>query len=360
MKNLSKDPVKEGVIKEGDVAFMDDIISEEDLPYKYVYYPGHYGAYFAFSKERDDVPYFCSCSRKSIETYIASRLKNEIPLNAHPERYFILDSMYFPLRVVKDLVAEDAVQDCSIINKLKFKEGLCHVCNKKIPKYEYCHKMYGGKFARMYGWYINQEKFQLGIDPIWHNKDIDVQDYPLEVKELLQEIASIEKPLNYWQLRQGNYSNKEWEKNREAEKNRSRLSRKLGNYFENLVRIKLGYKKVGESWVTETALFYMIKNLYPKAEVLQHYHPPFLDGLELDIFIKDQNVGIEYQGIQHFKSVKHWGGEESLKEVKKRDHLKKRLCEKNNVTLIYFYYNENVTENLIVEKLENVMEKYDA
>ena len=355
MKVKLQDPVKEGLIKEGDLAFMDNIISEEELPFKYVFYPGHYGAYFAFSENRNSIPYFCSCAKESIKSYISSRLQNERPLNAYSNRSFILDSMYFPLCIVEDLVQQKVDQDDSVIEKLKFKDNLCHVCNRKIPKYEYCHKMYGGKFARMYGWYINLEKFKLGINPVWGNKDIDIDDYPLEVKELLDEILNIEKPLNYWQLREGNYSEKDWQKQKEAAKKISSLSRKLGNYFENLVRIKLGYKKVGESWVTETSLFYMLQSLFPEFEIVQHYRPVFLNGLELDVFIKDQNIGIEYQGIQHFKSVKHWGGEESLNKVKTRDRLKKSLCEKNNIPLVYFYYNENITESLIKNKLNPIL-----
>jgi len=33
---------------------------------------------------------------------------------------------------------------------------------------------------------------------------------------------------------------------------------------------------------------------------LRHYRPDFLQGLELDIFIDELKIGMEYQGIQHF------------------------------------------------------------
>lgn len=85
-KEPPKDPVLEGEIKEGDVAYLHNIISEEDLPYKYVFYPGHYGAYFAFSPERDSIPYFCSCAKDSIEMYISSRIQKGIPLSSKPTR----------------------------------------------------------------------------------------------------------------------------------------------------------------------------------------------------------------------------------------------------------------------------------
>lgn len=209
------------------------------------------------------------------------------------------------MTVVEDLLFQEVPQDKTIINELKFKDNLCHVCNKKIPKFEYCHKMYGGKFKRMYGWYINVEKFKLGIDPVRDVKKITIDDYPSEVKELLEEISSTKKPLNYWQLRESGYSKQEREHYEETSRELSKLSRKLSKYFENIVRLKLGYKKVGEGWVTETSLFYMIKNILPESKVIHHYHPPELGGLELDIFIQDLNIGIEYQGIQHFKPVKH-------------------------------------------------------
>ena len=63
-------------------------------------------------------------------------------------------------------------------------------------------------------------------------------------------------------------------------------------------------------------------------DIIKHHHHYFLRGLELDIYIKDLRVGIEYQGLQHYKPVKHWGGEGALKELKIRDRKKKIYVKK--------------------------------
>ena len=89
--------------------------------------------------------------------------------------------------------------------------------------------------------------------------------------------------------------------------------------------------------------------IFPKEKVYRHYRPDYLEYLELDVFIPRLNIGIEYQGIQHFKPIDHWGGKESLARVIERDKKKKKLCLKNGVKLIYFYYYEELTMKEIGE-----------
>ena len=60
-------------------------------------------------------------------------------------------------------------------------------------------------------------------------------------------------------------------------------------------------------------------------------------GLQsLDFYLPDYNVGIECQGIQHFKPIERFGGENSFIECQKRDKKKKKLCEKHGVKLLYY------------------------
>lgn len=94
-------------IKNKPIAFRDNIIAKEKLPYPIVYYPGFYGAFFAFSKDLKDKIIFCSCNKKAIENYIELRIINSIPCNSDPTRNYILDSMYFPLSIVKEFMAKE-------------------------------------------------------------------------------------------------------------------------------------------------------------------------------------------------------------------------------------------------------------
>lgn len=62
--------------------------------------------------------------------------------------------------------------------------------------------------------------------------------------------------------------------------------------------------------------------------------------MSLDYYIKDLNVAIECQGVQHFNAKRFWNNnkdkEEEVKKIKKRDKLKKKLCEEHGIKVLYY------------------------
>jgi hypothetical protein len=52
--------------------------------------------------------------------------------------------------------------------------------------------------------------------------------------------------------------------------------------------------------------------------------------------LPEYNVAIECQGLQHFESVKYFGGEKHFSETVTRDKKKQKLCEENGIKIIYF------------------------
>ena len=78
-------------------------------------------------------------------------------------------------------------------------------------------------------------------------------------------------------------------------------------------------------------------------------------GLEIDIWIPSLKVGVEYQGIQHFQVVEHWGGEDGLKKRKENDHKKKILCKTLEYHLIEFRYDEILTEQILQRKVKSFL-----
>ena len=62
----------------------------------------------------------------------------------------------------------------------------------------------------------------------------------------------------------------------------------------------------------------------------------WLGQLEVDFFIPNNNIAIECQGRQHFEEVDWFGGCEGLYKTIKRDKLKKKLCEQNDVKVLYY------------------------
>jgi len=71
-----------------------------------------------------------------------------------------------------------------------------------------------------------------------------------------------------------------------------------------------------------------------------------INPLPFDFYLPDYNLCIEYDGIQHYKSINIWGGEKEFKLRQKRDQLKNEYCEKNNIRLIRIRYNENISDKI--------------
>jgi hypothetical protein len=72
----------------------------------------------------------------------------------------------------------------------------------------------------------------------------------------------------------------------------------------------------------------------------------YINVLRFDFFLPDYNCCIEYDGQQHFRASKRFGGEENLKIVKIRDSIKDEYCKNNNIKLIRISYLDNIYEKL--------------
>lgn len=326
------------------IASQDGLVnSENDLPLQYVYYPGFYGSFFAFSASENSDLFFCSCSKKSIRNFIRFRIEFNTRLNSNPTKNFIISSAHFPVKIVEELMKSNIKSDSSIYSSLNFRENICHECNRQTPELKYCHPMYGGVFEQSYGWFINKQSFEYGVKPV--SFQILDNECPnelfetntIERTEFISKYNGIEETeLLLLKARDSNYQKE---------------TRRIRTIIENEVRVKFGFKKVGEAWANETLLYQLVSELYPDRKIYRHFRPEFLEFLELDVYIPDLKLGIEYQGIQHFEPVEHWGGRKALEKVKERDARKKKLCEENGIKLIYFYYYEELDKELICQKI---------
>lgn len=102
----------------------------------------------------------------------------------------------------------------------------------------------------------------------------------------------------------------------------SKMERDLGNYFKRL------------------------KIMFQRQKKFE-----WLGRQSLDFYLPDYNVAIECQGIQHFEEREHFGGKQSFDERVKRDNLKKNLCLKHNIRLLYYAnYKYNFPYEVITDK----------
>lgn len=114
---------------------------------------------------------------------------------------------------------------------------------------------------------------------------------------------------------------------------------------ENKVREEMGIPLVGEGWVSETELFYRIKLLFPDQEVIQHGQVRWLGKQHFDVWLPELLVAVEYQGVQHFSPLDHFGGLEGFEKTRKRDEKKRNLCLENGVRLIEIRYDEPINDD---------------
>ncbi len=67
-------------------------------------------------------------------------------------------------------------------------------------------------------------------------------------------------------------------------------------------------------------------------------------NLRFDFYLPIYNICIEYNGIQHYKPVKYFGGSKNLEYNNKRDLIKKEYCKTNNIFLYVIKYDENISD----------------
>lgn len=111
--------------------------------------------------------------------------------------------------------------------------------------------------------------------------------------------------------------------------------RTLARKAENMVREDAGLPRVGEGWLSETRLFYELRDAFPEQTVEQHASPEWLGRQHLDVYLPEIAVGVEFQGAQHDGPVDFFGGPEAYEALQKRDARKLRLCKQRGVELVY-------------------------
>lgn len=87
---------------------------------------------------------------------------------------------------------------------------------------------------------------------------------------------------------------------------------------------------------------------------IYQYRADWLGLQSLDFYLDELNIGIEYDGVQHFEPVETFGGEGAFEIQKTRDKIKNELCEKNNIKLIRIpYWDFNNIEKILNEQLKS-------
>jgi len=131
------------------------------------------------------------------------------------------------------------------------------------------------------------------------------------------------------------------------------ISAEMGHWFAgvlrqsaNALRDEMGVPRIGEGWLSETALFQRMVGSFPHLEIIQHGRPKWLGRQHFDIWIPAAGIAIEYHGAQHFRPVAFFGGEQALKETQARDKKKIATAKRNGVVVLV------VTEEMSSAEIE--------
>lgn len=116
------------------------------------------------------------------------------------------------------------------------------------------------------------------------------------------------------------------------------------------------YKELLESgeikgkWKTEYSVFEIVSKAYPDA--IYQYHAKWLRHQSLDVFIPSENIGIEYQGEQHYQPLEVFGGKAHYERQVELDAQKRKLCLEHNIKLIEIKYDEIISWPNIKKKID--------
>jgi hypothetical protein len=223
--------------------------------------------------------------------------------------------------------------------------------------------MYGGRFQQYFGWYVEQTAYRLGVAPgncaylddVCPDEIVQmIQDAKgaadkaeAERLRLLEMVAGPSRPdiapdeITYWH----NVKLEEAKPYQRLQRTASQLNRKVGNHFENITREEFGFRRIGDAYISESLLYKILRQLFANDEIIRHYRPEWLGGLEVDLFLPARKLAFEYQGQQHFRPVEAWGGKEALVELQERDARKQALCRDMGIRLIVLDFSEPLTES---------------
>ncbi len=102
-----------------------------------------------------------------------------------------------------------------------------------------------------------------------------------------------------------------------------------------------------------------IRKVLPGLRITKEYYIKYKNKkLFFDFYIADLGLLVEVQGRQHVEFVKHFhGNKEKFIEQKYRDNLKIEYTENSNKALVRFYYDEEITEELVMMKFNKVFDR---
>lgn len=120
------------------------------------------------------------------------------------------------------------------------------------------------------------------------------------------------------------------------------------NYFQQGCRCNICNSSKGNKKIKDILDKF---NIYNKPEY-KFKDCKFKKKLPFDFYLPDYNLIVEFDGIQHYEMIEHFGGYDGFISRKIRDTIKNIYCRNNNIDLLRIpYWEFDNIENILINKL---------
>lgn len=341
------------------VALGGEVVFEPGLPHSWVAYSCHYGMFHTFADSEQGPWMLCSCAKPALATVaeLTLRDQNGGTTESLAERMG-LPAKHLPVPDPWNYL-DDESSGVDSDAHFVWADGACHRCNVVTPSLRWAHEMYETQFNQFHGWYTAQAMARAGFMRFqWGHAQHASRDL-VALRDRVEPWSS-EEPIRPLVMLPGadveGFTRTVEERNRRLQDALARRDpeevKRWRRIFQDEARTEFGYRKVGEGFVAETQLASLVEEVVGSgAEMIRHHRPDWLEGLELDIWLPGQRLAIEYQGQQHYKAVKAWGGEKALVALQGRDARKRAICAQHGVALLEIAYTEPLTRRHIAQRI---------
>lgn len=106
-----------------------------------------------------------------------------------------------------------------------------------------------------------------------------------------------------------------------------------------ICKLSIGEKKI-KNYLDNNKIYYISQHTFENCK--------YKNSLPFDFYLPKYKTCIEFDGIQHYKIVEHFGGKNTLELNKIKDNIKNNYCKINNIKLIRIPYNK-------IDEIENIL-----
>jgi len=142
----------------------------------------------------------------------------------------------------------------------------------------------------------------------------------------------------------------------QTNKSYAEIGKEIGKHETYVMAV---VKELGYDWVRRksrkmsrgaSALTQIFKELIPGAEIVNEFHAG--ERLMLDVYCPKYKIGAEYHGRQHFYfNTMFHNSNKDFVEGQMRDERKIELCKDQGIDLIVFRYNDDLTEDIVYNRI---------